>query len=107
MKMIEIKTYTNDKDVAKNIVNYLLDNNLVVCANIKEVESTYYWKNDKVNEIEYEISLKSIDKMYKLIEKEILRIHNYDLPCITYNYIDGYDKYIEWIKSSLKQVSKV
>lgn len=83
---------------AKAIAHHLLNKKLVACANMFPVESAYWW-NDGIKEAqEYMVVMKAKDSDYERIEKEILAIHPYEIPCIVkYDVPAGFRPYLEWI----------
>ena len=48
-----IKTTFNSKKDAKNLAKILLDKRLIACAEIKEIESWYFWNNKIENNKEF------------------------------------------------------
>ena len=47
--------------------------------------------------------MKSKKSLYKEVEKEILKIHSYEIPqIIMYDIQDGYKEYLDWIEAETK-----
>lgn len=93
-------TTTDDKAIADKLVDVLIKKNLAACVQIEKIKSYYMWKNNLTNSDEYRLTIKTKSNLYSNIEKEILAIHNYDLPEIIELNIDGgYSPYLEWIKN--------
>jgi periplasmic divalent cation tolerance protein len=96
-------TCPNDKK-AEKIANVLLKKKLVACVNITpKIKSLYWWENkiEKSNEVLMIIKTKS--KLFKKVEKEIKKIHPYEVPEIISIKIEkGLKKYLNWVKEVTK-----
>ncbi len=100
-----ILVYVTCKDVeeAKNISRILLEKRLVVCANFFPINSMYSWKGSVNNDNEFVLILKTIDKNFKKIEKEIKKVHSYECPCIISIKVSKVNKeFLEFIKKEIK-----
>jgi periplasmic divalent cation tolerance protein len=103
-KFCIVKTTFNNKKDAKKLANLLIQQKLVACAQIEEIESLYFWEEKIVDEKEFCLSLKTISKNYKKIEKLILANHNYRIPQIIQIPIsDGLRGYLDWIEARAKK----
>lgn len=84
--MILVYITCETKEQAEDIGRYLLKNRLVGCVNIiPGMHSLYFWPpgKDYIEETNETILLcKTIEKHYKAIEKEVLKIHSYSNPAI-------------------------
>ena len=71
---------------AKNIGKHLMDKKLCACVNIyPEMLPMFFWppKSGKLDEgKEVVLITKTVEEKYSLLEKEVLKIHSYDVPCI-------------------------
>ncbi len=74
-------TYANIKE-AKKIANILLDNHLIACANFFPIESMYHRKDKKETAKEIVALYKTQKKHRNIIQKEIIKHHSYETPCI-------------------------
>lgn len=74
------------KEQAEDIGRHLLKKRLVGCVNIiLGMHSLYFWPpgKDYIEETNEAILLcKTIEKHYKEIEKEVLKVHSYSNPAI-------------------------
>lgn len=96
-KCIIITTLSDDLEIIKNIQNELLVNHLVSGCQIDEVLSTYWW-NNKINSTkEYRLQTRTILPLYNKIELLIKKIHNYEVPEISYFEIKGSKEIMDWI----------
>ena len=74
-----ITTACNNEDIASRIIQVLLDKRLVSCCQTYNIESTYWWQGKIDKEKEIMIQLKTKKSLYKEVEKEILKLHDYDV----------------------------
>jgi periplasmic divalent cation tolerance protein len=76
---------------------------LVACANIIfGVESRFWWKGRINKAKETLLILKTRRENFKRVEKEIKRIHSYEVPeIIALPIVAGSKSYLEWLKVCL------
>ncbi len=86
------------KEKATEIANYLLKKRLVACANIFQITSLYHWENKINNEDEFALILKTLEKNFEKIKKEVKKIHPYSTPCIIKIPVSSNKEYFDWIK---------
>lgn len=96
-KCIVITTLSDDLEVIKNIQNELLINHLVSGCQIDETLSTYWWDNKINSTKEYRLQARTILPLYNEIELLIKKIHNYEVPEISYVEIKGSKEIMNWI----------
>ena len=100
---IMITTATDNKEVAQLITDYLLEQRLISCSQITEINSSYHWKGNIEHSKEYLLQMKTKKNLYNEVERVILEKHNYELPEIVgYDINIGYDKFFNWIDSETK-----
>ena len=101
--MIAIFTTTNNLKEARKLAKTLVEQKLVACTQISDIESFYNWENNVQNDQEFRIMFKTTKNKYKDVERAILKIHSYDLPAIYAVDVDELHKpYGDWINKSLK-----
>jgi periplasmic divalent cation tolerance protein len=92
------------KSEAQRIVNALITKRLAACGNILEspVTSIYRWKGKIERAKEYLAILKSTRKTFAALEREVTRLHSYDVPeIIAMSVILGAQKYLSWVRESV------
>lgn len=95
---IIITTTFDNKDELNKVSKILLEERLVSCCQVYNIESLYWWKDSIVDANEYLLKMKTKKELYKEVERTILENHSYEVPeIITYNIEDGYSKYLNWI----------
>ncbi|NTU46662.1 divalent-cation tolerance protein CutA [Candidatus Roizmanbacteria bacterium] len=104
-----ILIYTTCKDVeqAKQIGKHLLEKRLCACINIfPEMNSLYFWppKSGTIDEgKEAVLIVKTLESKYQEVEKEIHKVHSYDVPCIMAISLAHVSKdYGEWIEGEVE-----
>ena len=100
---IIVTTLSDNKDVIVSISNELIKNHLVAGCQISQVESIYWWNNEINNAIEYKLEVRTIVSLYYKIETLIKQLHNYELPEISYQEIQGSEEIISWINENVYQ----
>lgn len=73
-------------DQAKEIGRHLLQKRLCACVNIfPDMKPMFFWppKSGKIDESsEVVLIAKTIESKYQALEKEVIKIHTFDTPCI-------------------------
>ena len=88
------------KSEARRIVLALVKKQLAACGNILEspVTSIYRWKGKIELAKEYLVVLKSTPTAFAALEREVTRLHSYDVPeIIALPVADGSRKYLAWV----------
>ena len=94
---------TKNEEEALKLANLAVQKNLAACGNIfPKMKSIYKWQNKLQYDKETLLILKTNSNKYPLLEKLILEIHSYEVPCILKIPIsDGNKEYLKWIDQSL------
>ncbi len=102
--MAEILIYvtTKNQKEAKNISQHLLKKKLIACANFFPISSMYRWREKMESGQEFCLILKTVEKNYSIIVKEVEMMHSYEVPCIAKVDILFNKKYGKWVKEHLK-----
>lgn len=101
--MIFVYVTCKDKIEAKKIAKEILKKKLAICANIFPIESLYWWDKKITQDKEVALILKTQEKYYKEIEKEIKKLHSYKIPFIGAIKIEKVNKeYLKWLTKELK-----
>ncbi len=61
--MIIIQTTVDEQKKAQNLINLLLETNKIACGTFHEIQSSYKWKNELVEDSEIEISPYELPKI--------------------------------------------
>lgn len=97
-RYIVVVTLCDKKEVAERIQKVLLENKLIAGCQISERESTYWWKGRIEKAHEYHMEMRTKESLFKKIEEEIKKNHDYEVAEISYFYIDGLSyEFANWI----------
>uniref|UniRef100_A0A7V0Z6T6 Divalent-cation tolerance protein CutA n=1 Tax=candidate division WOR-3 bacterium TaxID=2052148 RepID=A0A7V0Z6T6_UNCW3 len=99
-KFIVIYTTFPDLKTAKKVIDGLLKNRLIACANIFKIDSIYTWKKKIEKAEEYGVFIKTRKAKYKSVESFIKDNHPYEVPeIICWDIEDGLPIYFDWIET--------
>ena len=103
MEYYNVKTAIDNLEIAKEITKALLEKKLVCRVQQKEITSTWWWNNELESSKEYLLEMKTKKTLYKEVEKEIRKLHTYDVPEIYAEEIkEGLPEYFQWIEEDTK-----
>jgi periplasmic divalent cation tolerance protein len=91
---------------ARRIVRAVVEKRLAACANIlgQTVESVYRWKGRVETAREVMMLLKTTTKRLGELEREVKRLHSYDVPeFVVVPIVAGSKEYLGWIGESVSQ----
>ncbi|KHO48464.1 MAG: periplasmic divalent cation tolerance protein [archaeon GW2011_AR5] len=103
MPLIFVYVTNPNRKEAKKLAVHLIKKKLAACANIFPIDSVYPWKGKIAEEKEFVLVLKTKNRNYAKIAREVENMHSYDIPCIIKIPIKANKKYGEWLESCLKQ----
>ena len=97
-------TSSNKYNVLKRISINLIEKKLSPCAHIiKDVQSFYRWEGRVVNDEEYLLLVKCVNKNMIEIKEIIYKNHNYEIPeIICHEFTILSEKYRKWFNNSVK-----
>lgn len=88
------------KPEALRIARTLVEQGLAAAVNTLKLESVYRWHGEVRQGPEFLLMIKSRDKDYESIEREILNMHSYQLPgIVSVPIAKGLDAYLGWIRA--------
>ncbi|MGH9738210.1 MAG: divalent-cation tolerance protein CutA [Candidatus Acidiferrales bacterium] len=103
-KIIVLVTCGSRKE-ARRIARALVAARVAACVNVSQapVESIYRWKGKVETAREFLLVIKSSRKRFAALEKEVRRLHSYDVPEIIALPINhGSKAYLAWIDEAVK-----
>ena len=103
-EFIQVFVSCESKSQAKSIIDNLLNEEIIACAQILPgVESFYHWHGQTVQSSECLLLLKSHRNHFKTIEAKIKKLHSYEVPeIIAVPIVDGSKEYLNWINEQIK-----
>ena len=90
---------------ARKIAEQVVKKRLAACANVvsSPVQSIYWWKGKVEQAREVLVVLKTNTRHLPELEREVLRLHSYDVPEFVVMRIDaGSKKYLAWLSEGVK-----
>jgi periplasmic divalent cation tolerance protein len=89
---------------ARKIGRRVVEKNLAACANIlPSVESIYRWKGRVERAREVLVVLKTSSTRLRELEREVKRIHSYDVPeFIVLPIVAGSREYLGWVRENTR-----
>lgn len=93
---------------AKKIAKVLVEKKIAACCSIfPQVTSIYNWQSDVEENEETLMMIKTANKCYEQLEKEIKMLHSYSVPEIISVKIEkGSKAYLDWIFDNTKKQEK-
>jgi periplasmic divalent cation tolerance protein len=90
---------------ARRIARQVVSKRFAACVNIilSPVESFYTWKGNLEKAREHLLVIKTTAKRLVALEKEVKRLHSYDVPeFIALSLADGSSNYLSWLQACVK-----
>jgi len=102
MGFIFVYITNSNKREAKKVASHLLKRRLISCANIFSVNSLYLWKGKIEKANEHVLIVKTLEKNFKKIKREVKKIHSYSVPCITKINVKTNKEYEKWVRKEVR-----
>lgn len=98
---------TSTKKEATKIVQCLLEERLIACANVIGPVSSFFWWKDKIDEAtEFLVLMKSHSKLFDKLSKRVKEIHSYEVPeILALPILRGSTSYLSWLAVNLQSRS--
>ena len=90
---------------ARKIATGFVEARLAACVNIgtAPVESVYRWKGKVETAREFLLVMKTTSGRLKALEKEVKKLHSYDVPeFVVLEVAAGSKEYLRWIEESVR-----
>lgn len=94
--------------LARKIAQSVVQKRLAACVNVvrSPVESLYTWKGKLESTREHLLLIKTTVNRLPQLEKEVKRLHSYDVPeFIALPIIEGSRAYLSWLNDSVAESS--
>ena len=91
-----------NKEEAEKIASKLLDEKLIVCANMFPIDSIFRWKGKIEKSSEYVLIAKTIKEKYEEVKRLTKEMHSYETPAIFGFNVDADEDYLNWAKEEIK-----
>jgi periplasmic divalent cation tolerance protein len=95
---------TSDKQEAERIIQRLLDDKLIACANIiSSVSSHFHWSGKIEKAEECLVLMKSREDLFEKLAETVKSLHSYEVPeILALPIINGSKAYLDWLESYLQ-----
>jgi periplasmic divalent cation tolerance protein len=90
---------------ARRIARAVVAKRLAACVNVmvSPVESFYTWKGKLEKAREFLLVIKTSEKCLVALEKEVMRLHSYEVPeFVVLEIAGGSKEYLRWLGDSLE-----
>lgn len=90
---------------ARKIANAVVNKRLAACVNIlsQTIQSIYRWKGRVESAKEVLIVIKTTRKSLAQLERQVKRLHSYDVPeFVAVPIVSGSREYLAWLEQSVK-----
>ena len=89
---------------AENVITFLLERELIACANIiRNITSFFEWEGKIQKNEEVLVFIKTSESNYDEVVNAVKDLHQYDLPCILKMPIsDGDSDFVNWVLEQCK-----
>ena len=97
--LVMVRTLSEGRKIARSVVK----KQLAACVNIvlSPVNSIYRWEGKVEVTHEYLMLIKSTAQRYAELEKEIVKLHSYDVPeIVALPVAGGLPEYLAWLAAS-------
>ena len=93
---------TAPRDVADDLAERLVTEELAACVNVVDCRSVYRWEGDVVTDDEAILLAKTTDDGYDDLVAFVEREHPYDVPCVErFDEDDVAEAFGAWIRESV------
>tara|TARA_Y100000310_G_C20243183_1_gene605589 strand:- start:5 stop:307 length:303 start_codon:yes stop_codon:yes gene_type:complete len=100
--MIIVYVVCKDRKEARKISSHLLSKRLAACTNVFAIDSFFLWKGKQEKEKEVAMIVKTTQNLFNRVEKAILKVHSYDIPCIMKIPVSCNAVYDDWMQSTVR-----
>ena len=101
--MIQIEWLCGGLEEAEKVIEILLSQRLIACANVFEVRSFYVWNGKKEKSLEVKVVMKTLKECFEGVALVIEQEGAYEVPCITSMIVEQVnDRYLAWVQSRVK-----
>jgi len=101
MVVIVCFTAANEEE-AERIVEVLIKDRLVACANMFPVKSVYWWKDAVARDEEVFVWTKTKAENFNKIVERIREMHSYELPVVEMIDSETFPEVENWVNKNLK-----
>lgn len=94
-------TYPNE-ETARKVVDVLIEEKRIACANTFPIQSAYWWKGQIMREGEVVSLMKTIPEAWDSLYRRIEVLHPYEVPCIERIEVSANPAFEAWVRDSVE-----
>jgi periplasmic divalent cation tolerance protein len=89
---------------AETIATALLEERLAACVNVTSpVRSLYHWEGRIADDREWQLIIKTQERLFEALAARVRALHSYDVPeIIALPVLAGTTDYVDWIQNETK-----
>ena len=89
---------------AETIATALLEERLAACVNVTSpVRSLYHWEGRIADDREWQLIIKTQERLFEALAARVRALHSYDVPeIIALPVLAGITDYVDWIQNETK-----
>ncbi|MCJ7429270.1 MAG: divalent-cation tolerance protein CutA [Candidatus Nanohaloarchaeota archaeon QJJ-5] len=95
-------TMVGTETEATDLVETLLEEQLIACANLIETRSFYRWEGQDHDEDEYLLLMKTTASCWENCRDRLDDLHPYDVPAIIELDAEANGAYAEWVDTQVR-----
>ena len=104
VRPIVITTTSDNREKLLELATKLVEDGLVACAQVAStpITSIYQWEGKTETSEEFVLTIKTIERHFKAVEKTIHELHNYDVPqIVAVEVVEIGTEYQKWLVGSV------
>lgn len=101
-KIIIVYITMPSEEKAKEIARALLEKRLIACATMLPCKSMYRWNGSIQDDQELIMLVKTAEDRFDELEREVVNMHPYQIPCILKLEATAHIPYMQWVHSEVQ-----
>jgi periplasmic divalent cation tolerance protein len=103
--LVLVYTTVSSKREAEKLGELMVSKRFAACVNIFPITSMYWWKGKLNKDKEFALLFKTTKNSASKLEKEIKKIHPYEVPCIVASQAKASKEFFGWLNEIVKNGS--
>jgi len=103
--LVLVYTTVSSKREAEELGELMISRRFAACVNFFPISSMYWWKGKINKETEFGLLFKTTKKAAGRLEKEIKKVHPYEIPCIVAVPAKASNEFFGWLNDVVKNGS--
>ena len=103
--LVLVYTTVSSRKEAEKLGGGIVSRRFASCVNIYPITSMYWWKGKLVKDKEFALLFKTTKKGAARLEREIKKVHPYEVPCIIASQAKASKEFFGWINDVVENGS--